>query len=62
MNAIPTGQFWQDISKNQLFIGLANGDIASVYAVNSECDEEYSSGDWQYPNIAHFLCDPPPLL
>lgn len=50
----------EDISKNQLFIGLANGDIASVYAVNSECDEEYSSGDWQYPNasfcVIHRLC------
>lgn len=50
----------EDISKNQLYIGIINDDIASAYVVNSECDEEYSAGDWQYPNasfcVIHRLC------
>ena len=50
----------EDISKNQLYIGFANDDIASAYVVNSECDEEYSGGNWQYPNasfcVIHRLC------
>lgn len=50
----------EDISKNQLFIGTADGDIASVYVVNSECEEEYDDGDWQYPDasfcVIHRLC------
>ena len=36
------------------------GDIASVFVVNSECDEEYENGDWQYPDasfrVIHRLC------
>jgi len=50
----------EDISKNQLYLGMAEGDIASAYVVNSECDDEYENGDWQYPNasfcVIHRLC------
>ena len=50
----------EDISKKQLYLGLVDGDIASVYAVNSECDEEYENGDWQYLDasfgVIHRLC------
>ena len=50
----------EDISKNQLFLGIADGDIASVYVLNSDCDEEYENGAWQYPNasfcVIHRLC------
>ena len=50
----------EDISKKQLYLGMADGDIASVHAVNSECDEEYENGDWEYPNasfgVIHRLC------
>lgn len=50
----------EDIEKNQLFVGMAEGEIASVYVLNSECDEEYKNGDWRYPNasfcVIHRLC------
>ena len=50
----------EDISKNQLFLGMEGEDIASVYVLNSDCDEEYENGAWQYPNasfcVIHRLC------
>ena len=50
----------EDIEKNQLFVGVAEGEIASVYVLNSECDEEYENGAWRYPNapfrVIHRLC------
>lgn len=50
----------EDVLKNQLYLGTAGSDIASVYVLNSECDEEYENGAWQYPNasfgVIHRLC------
>lgn len=50
----------EDIEKNQLFLGMADEDIASVYVLNSECDKEYENGEWQYPSasfcVIHRLC------
>lgn len=50
----------EDISKNQLFLGTTDGGIACAYVINSECDEEYDSGDWRYPyasfGVIHRLC------
>jgi len=50
----------EDISKNQLYLGMTDGDIACVYVVNSECDSEYENGDWQCPDasfcVIHRLC------
>ncbi len=49
-----------DISKNELYLGMVDGELASAYVVNSDCDEEYVNGDWQYPNasfcVIHRLC------
>ncbi|MEA4893662.1 MAG: GNAT family N-acetyltransferase [Oscillospiraceae bacterium] len=50
----------EDISKNELFIGMIGGEIACVFVINSECDEEYKNGAWQYPGasfrVIHRLC------
>ena len=50
----------EDISKNELFVGTLDGEIASVFVLNSQCEEEYENGDWQYPNatycVIHRLC------
>lgn len=52
--------FLADIQKKQLFIGLMNCDIAVIYVVNKEFDEEYKNGKWKYPyceyRIIHRLC------
>ena len=49
-----------DISKNQMYLGITDGGIACAYVVNSECDEEYDNGDWRYPTasfrVIHRLC------
>ena len=50
----------EDISKNELFVGTLDGEIACVFVLNSECDEEYEVGAWQYPDtsfcVIHRLC------
>lgn len=50
----------EDISKNEMTLGILENEIASVYVVNTECNEEYKYGSWQYPDAAfrviHRLC------
>ena len=50
----------QDIENKDLYIGIVGGKIAVIYVINNYCDEEYNSGDWQYPDteyrIIHRLC------
>lgn len=50
----------EDISKQDLIIGRSGNEIAAVYAVSSEYEEEYDSGAWQYPDasfrVIHRLC------
>ena len=55
--------FQEDIDKNQLYVGLVNDQIAVVYALNQECEEEYENGKWKYKEesfyIVHRLCVDP---
>lgn len=50
----------EDIEKTELYLGVAEGEIACVYVLNSECDEEYENGVWRYPDasfrVIHRLC------
>ena len=50
----------EDISKNELTLGILKNEIASIYVVNTEYNEEYKFGSWQYPNatfcVIHRLC------
>lgn len=49
-----------DIQKEQLYLGMANGEIASVYVLNRDCDPEYANGNWAYPEesflVIHRFC------
>lgn len=55
--------FSNDIKNNELYIGMINGKIVVVYALNKECDEQYKNGEWQYVgdkfNVIHRLCVSP---
>jgi ribosomal protein S18 acetylase RimI-like enzyme len=50
----------EDISKNQMYIGKIDTEIAVCFVLSEECDEEYKNGKWQYPdakfNVIHRLC------
>ena len=52
--------FRDDISCDQLYVGLVDGHIAVVYALNQECEQEYQNGNWKYPDkpyyVVHRLC------
>lgn len=52
--------FQKDVGKGQLYVGVVNGQIAVVYTLNQECDEEYENGRWKYKDkpfyIIHRLC------
>lgn len=49
-----------DIKKRQLYVGRINDEIACIYVLNNECDEEYANGNWEYPNatynVIHRMC------
>lgn len=53
----------EDILKKELYIGILDGEIASVYVLNDECDEQYKNGNWEYPDasykVVHRLCVDP---
>ena len=50
----------EDIAKKELYVGKMNGKLCLSYVINRECDEEYKSGHWNYPDakycIIHRLC------
>ena len=55
--------FANDIAASSLFVGETEADgakrIAVVYALNSDCDEEYKTADWKCRGayrIIHRLC------
>lgn len=52
--------FIEDIRHGSLYIGLCEGKIAVVFALNQQSDEAYKNGKWLYPNreyyIIHRLC------
>lgn len=59
--AYPTREdFLTDIRKRQLFVGVAGGDVAVVYAVNRDSVEDYAGGKWKFPErdycVIHRLC------
>ena len=50
----------EDISKNQMYIGEKDNNIAVCFVLSEECDEEYKNGKWEWPearfNVIHRLC------
>ena len=55
--------FLEDIKKGHLFVGVLDGDISVVFAVNKEYDAQYGNGSWKYPDseyrVIHRLCVSP---
>ena len=55
--------FTDDIESGSSYVGTADGKIVVVYAVNSECDEQYANACWQYTGddfiVIHRLCVSP---
>ncbi len=53
----------EDISKNQMYIGIKNGTPVVCFVLNEEYDEEYKNGKWQWPEarfcVIHRLCVSP---
>ncbi len=54
------GDFQKDIEKDQLYVGLVDGQIAIMYTLNQEYEKEYENGKWKYKDrpfaIVHRLC------
>lgn len=52
--------FERDIKAGQMYVALDGSSIAASYTINTECEEEYNSADWQYPDyeyiVIHRLC------
>ena len=50
----------EDITKNQMYIGMIDNNIAVCFVLSEEYDEEYKNGKWQWPNskfcVIHRLC------
>ena len=55
--------FLSDIRNGWLYAGMQDTDIAVIYAVSRECDEQYANGNWKYPGseyrVLHRLCVDP---
>lgn len=49
-----------DLEKKQLYIGSIDDDIAVVYVLNDESDEQYCNGKWSTPDenymVIHRIC------
>lgn len=49
-----------DILKQEMYLGEINGEIASAYVLNTESDDEYLNGKWEYLEssyrVIHRLC------
>lgn len=48
-----------DILQREMFVGMIEHQIVSVYVLNTKSDPEYQSGAWQIPEnykIVHRLC------
>ena len=52
--------FLTDMEAGQLHVGIEDGEIAVVYTINKETDEQYANGAWKYPDsefrVIHRLC------
>lgn len=60
----PTRQIMSDdIDNGDMYLGLIDGKLASVYAINREYDPAYEGAVWQYPDanyyIIHRICVDP---
>jgi ribosomal protein S18 acetylase RimI-like enzyme len=45
----------EDILSNHMFLCELENQIASVFVLNQDCDEEYTNGTWQYKEASFFV-------
>ena len=45
----------QDIQKNQLFLGIIEGELVAIGVLNQYCEAEYQSGKWTEPNAPYYV-------
>lgn len=52
-----------DILNNQMYLGVIENQIASVFVLNQQSDAEYANGNWRYKDftyaVVHRLCVDP---
>lgn len=52
--------FQEDIINRQLYVGTIGGELAVVFVLNQDYDEQYKNGKWAFPDkkyyIIHRLC------
>ncbi|MDF2988853.1 MAG: acetyltransferase [Eubacterium sp.] len=50
----------KDILNNEMFLCEIDNQMACIFVLNQECDDEYAAGDWQYKDssysVIHRLC------
>lgn len=55
--------FEEDIEKQTLFLAYVNKDLAALYVISGEWDEQYTNGRWKYDDssayILHRFCVSP---
>lgn len=45
----------KDIESGHLYIGMADKNIAVIFVLNQECDDEYRNGNWAHPDREYFV-------
>ncbi len=46
---------YDDILKQQLYIGTTENKTAVAFVLNCDCDTEYENGKWQYTDCSFFI-------
>lgn len=42
-----------DVLKQQLYVGVAENQLAVAFVLNNECDEAYNNAEWEYKNCSY---------
>lgn len=45
----------EDIENETLYVGKIENDIVVVFVLNLDADEQYSTGEWQYPDASYLV-------
>ncbi len=45
----------KDILNNEMFLCEIDNQVASIFVLNQECDDEYADGNWQYKDSSYFV-------
>ncbi|MGE4214854.1 MAG: N-acetyltransferase family protein [Anaerotignaceae bacterium] len=45
----------EDIQSQEMYIGLIDNKIVAAFTLNPNYDEEYATGNWQYPTLSFLV-------